>query len=762
MAHPYDASFSYSQYHEALQAPPQPPPITGNMSMYRKPRKATKQRKRNALPGPAGVWFLTQNSKKHHNSNSNNSSNNNNNNDEEEEDYASPHMYQQQESDGPKAPTVMAVSSHPAWTAMQCDLNWLTPDVPLSVSMASRYHRLRPNIPSDYLLLPQILNDSGMWKLPAHQKLVVLVHSVACHHDDIWTVELHDDTGASIKAWIAPGFVQSEKQHNSEHHHEEQRYIRPGYAWCIEGASLMLQNGILPGEDYEEESNATKRMLLVRQDHITRVWHPSSQDDISAQTFNAWLQEKATKHGPASIDAALNIRKLHNPNDEGCTQEREALKRLGSHHDNDNDEEEEEEEDEMDRFHKNQTHRSGLLPVREDEEAGEIGGPKIMSLHAIDIQPSQLAQTKLASADNCEKGSDRRTQIQPTTATPVHRAKPLLKTTQHKQHVRPNPVTDPRNATNHRIGGLPDQDHVGRQEARPRRVSMTEDPQPLMECSPFSPELRAISGKENALCQSERHHQFPSSHPASTSHSQISTMAQLTPNRASQGLEQISANGQEEQTLRGLSLFAAKASDKQKSRTYLPEFAAKSAKPRARESHTDLSQFSANAGKPSAPGPVVCTQTSLTHSTHQDSSSINGPGGTQVQSQLSQSVLPQKRAKEPNSSKKKVPRYGKSPPKPSAAKLWSSMAVLEDGTGLLDLSSSEEETDEVAKQQPSVVKKPEPTPQPKTWDDQSHSPNFTKAVVNAAACNGRENGTSLLQAVCKPGIEWIGLSDEEE
>jgi hypothetical protein len=203
MAHPYDASFSYSQYHDSLQARPQPPPIV-NGNTNRKPRKATKQRKRNALPGPAGVWFLTQNSKKHHNSNGSSSSNNNH--DEEEEDDASPLMYQQQEEDGPKAPTVMAVSSHPAWTAMQCDLNWLTPDVPLSASMACRYHLLRPHIPSNYLLLPQILNDSGMWKLPAHQKLVVLVHSVACHHDDIWTVGIH-----SPHRNVPPGTISTER-----------------------------------------------------------------------------------------------------------------------------------------------------------------------------------------------------------------------------------------------------------------------------------------------------------------------------------------------------------------------------------------------------------------------------------------------------------------------------------------------------------------------------------------------------------------------
>ena len=35
-------------------------------------------------------------------------------------------------------------------------------------------------------LLPEILNDVCMWKLP--KKLIVLVHSVACHHDDIWYV----------------------------------------------------------------------------------------------------------------------------------------------------------------------------------------------------------------------------------------------------------------------------------------------------------------------------------------------------------------------------------------------------------------------------------------------------------------------------------------------------------------------------------------------------------------------------------------------
>lgn len=50
-----------------------------------------------------------------------------------------------------------------------------------------RYKQLRPHMPPEFLLLPELQNPkSTSWRFKPEQKLVVLVRSVACHHEDIW------------------------------------------------------------------------------------------------------------------------------------------------------------------------------------------------------------------------------------------------------------------------------------------------------------------------------------------------------------------------------------------------------------------------------------------------------------------------------------------------------------------------------------------------------------------------------------------------
>ena len=597
-----------------------------------------------------------------------------------------------------------------------------------------------------------------MWKLPANHNLVVLVHSVACHHEDIWTAELHDDTGASIKAWIAPGFVQSEKQLNSDH----QRYIRPGFVWCLQGVSLMLQHGTLPGEHTEENEQAhvNKRMLLVRQEHIIRVWNHDSQDDITAEDFNAWLQQKSTLHGATSMEAARTLRMLHKHADKvfpsSTTRDDASRRRLGRCDDDDDEQEnEEEEEDHVGYIHATTIHESGLIPVRQAEDEGDIGGPRIMSLHAATVQPSHLAQTKqsqnpvlsfIAQTNSCDRESDRDEVV-------------MQNALMRLQSARPNPVTDPRDAPYPCLRG----DYHPRsfvdptsQQSRVRRVSMTPNPQLLMKNT--QTDLRPIQGKEHDVFENHSHHQQGSTTPGAF---QTSTLARMTPNVESQCLEQFSAaNRKETQTNGRMSSFAktvATASHKYKSQRALPEVDLTSGKPGRQKNHTDLSQFSTNTEKPSTSLVQVTAPTTFAPLPNQDSFSISTI--ERPQSQFSPPVLPRKRSKQPNSAKDKVPRYSPSPPKPTTATLWSSIAALQDTTGLLDLSSSDEEDgcEGTAKQQSSMVEKEKVMPQPTTRDDQSESSNRSK--IHATSDCGQEIGSSLFG---NPGIDWIGLSDEDE
>ena len=212
MTHPYqhpDASFSYSQQQQHnirqplhVQQLPQPSgPIPSTTATTPKPpRKAKRCRKKHPPVGPAGIWFLSRskNAGKIHNRNHNPnaSSAHNNHPFDGTESPSSSHddpdlsLSPTSHSTSLTSSSSSSVGANPAWTAMQCTLQWFTPDLPLSLNLTSvqRYRRLRPHVPPHYTLLPEIAQQNTSWKLPAGQKLVVLVVSVSCHHDDIWYV----------------------------------------------------------------------------------------------------------------------------------------------------------------------------------------------------------------------------------------------------------------------------------------------------------------------------------------------------------------------------------------------------------------------------------------------------------------------------------------------------------------------------------------------------------------------------------------------
>ncbi|CAB9498306.1 expressed unknown protein [Seminavis robusta] len=844
----FDASFSYSQYHSGNPQPLGPPPSSHNPqlpppnnnpsdpSIIQKPRKAPKRRKRHPPPGPAGAWFQ-----------SNNNSNNNKTNKPhqaqtiEEEDDAAPlqHRPSNEEEEESSKSRAVAVATYPAWTAMQCDCQWMVPDVTTSMVMATRYHCQRPHMDSDYVLLPQILCDAALWKLPEGKKLIVLVQSVACHHDDIWTVELQDDTGASIRAWIAPGFAQSEKRHGADHLvvSAQQRYIRPGYVWCIQDASLMLQDGLLPGE---EEHNNNNRMLLIRQEHVTKVWTPQClRNTIDQDTYKAWIERRKARHGTHKL-LALENRKLnevpdnhndlHNKN-QYANNNNDSNNHHGMSQDDEmeelHDDEEDEEDDHFDRFY-NGDHRYQRL-ADDDDEMGELGGPRITSLHPHSLsfrQPSrpfmlsqQQQQQPLKSTNTTynepqpsgplpSNNSDKMlqddddpnailwksimdgptqsqslqvsqrvendlavTSTMSTAATPATRQ-------QSTQPLGGNLVTDPRNPQR--------QPNTSRKSKsnknRSRRVTMS---QPLVLQPSMSQDTREFndaSGKENNNAQE------PLLQLAQPGLSQFAAFGvQPTPSQQHPAYHEKTwddgsnagsmASGQK--CYGELSQFAATPVTANQSEDGLSQFAATNAPKTFRQpQQSGPSQVAADRNAPVSnkagkknPGTDLSQFTAKRASQSQASNTDQDVANECLSSQGG--VLPQKRQKKKSkTSKKKSPRYyDKSPPKPSAAKLWTTTSVLQDATGLLDLSSSDEEGDKPQKQsslgsQPSATTKPLPAScQLKAVANKAKPNNEmsrTELATGGGVGVGPGMGSSLFQELSKPGIDWIGLSDEED
>ncbi|KAL7570188.1 hypothetical protein ACA910_020023 [Epithemia clementina (nom. ined.)] len=254
---------------------------------------------------------------------------------------------------------------------MQCEMQWHTPHISGRTThdnddddcdndddddnVQYRYKRLRPHVPSTFLLIPDVtprLERERRWKFSTpHENLMVLVEHVSTHHWLLWTVLLKDETGATVRAWIDPELVQEEQQHylssssssssssnnnihgtnygndNNAHErttgkHKHQKVLQEGYVWHLTNCSVMLR-----GEDYEGGSGhdlddaaaaATttseplgqdrttqgtntscrssnrypERMLLVGKHNIRAVWTPEQAKEIDDAQFTAWLEKR--------------------------------------------------------------------------------------------------------------------------------------------------------------------------------------------------------------------------------------------------------------------------------------------------------------------------------------------------------------------------------------------------------------------------------------------------------------------------------------
>lgn len=150
---------------------------------------------------------------------------------------------------------------------------------------------------------------------PQELSLLVLVESVESSiHHNIWTVELRDETGASIRAWMEPKFIQTQQSQQEP----SSSWVRPGVAWQLrQGVSMIV--AVTPGTGSGSGGNGStearqerlERVLLISGRHIVRAWTPEQQrggneeeDSPRAQRqFLDWMERRKSISGGVASPA---------------------------------------------------------------------------------------------------------------------------------------------------------------------------------------------------------------------------------------------------------------------------------------------------------------------------------------------------------------------------------------------------------------------------------------------------------------------------
>jgi hypothetical protein len=253
---------------------PQPPliyPLSTLPSHPNMMKKASGHRKRHLPPGPSGVWFQTHQqltSTKTTETGTSSSS------------IPKRSQLRKDNSDTEKPP-LEDVSFSPAWTCMQQSLNICTPCIPSWKTAQERYQLLRKYVSAEYVLFHEILNGDYDFSIPEPHRLLVMVHSVESHHT-IWTVDLQDESGVIVRAWMEPKYIQQQLQQQGA------STIRPGVVWMLKGVSIMAAQN--------EQEERLERMLLISEKNVERIWTPEQakqQDSPRAQReFLNWMEKR--------------------------------------------------------------------------------------------------------------------------------------------------------------------------------------------------------------------------------------------------------------------------------------------------------------------------------------------------------------------------------------------------------------------------------------------------------------------------------------
>ena len=295
--------------------------------------KKPKHRVRHVPPGPCGVWFqATQAKKKQRRKEGSDrrqsldSVAETPNVQQQLNDYYTQNANGSPDKDKDDNDTTDTPS---AWQAMQNETGVTTPYNPTPWDTVTttqdyserRYEVVRSNLPNHYVTLWEILRGDHDMKLLPEQRLRVLVHAVEMsNHHNIWTVDLRDDTGASMKAWMEPGFIQEQLQ-NSSAVDDEMSLVRPGLVWMLKDCSMIIMpsssssTAFVTGSESRSSSNNSniseerlERMLLISKQHIEKNWYPAAKkknNGNGAPTMEESQQSQSS--GNNDNPAAINL-----------------------------------------------------------------------------------------------------------------------------------------------------------------------------------------------------------------------------------------------------------------------------------------------------------------------------------------------------------------------------------------------------------------------------------------------------------------------
>jgi hypothetical protein len=270
--------------------------------------KKPKHRVRHVPPGPCGIWFQAIQAKKKQQRNkirdkssidgekrstfsgvavaSNGPTGQSGDEHNSEYEMSQQNPYTQDHDGRSPAKISHKLEDTPsAWQEMQNDTNVTTPYNPTPwttvIDPEERYQVVRNNLPEHYVTLWEILRGDCDMKLAPHQRLRVLVYAVEMsHHHNIWTVDLRDDTGASMRAWMEPRFIQEQLQNNMMDENE-MSMIRPGLVWMLRDVSMMIVHSALTGSSSTSSKiseERIERMLLISGENVEKIWYPTEKE----------------------------------------------------------------------------------------------------------------------------------------------------------------------------------------------------------------------------------------------------------------------------------------------------------------------------------------------------------------------------------------------------------------------------------------------------------------------------------------------------
>ena len=200
----------------------------------------------------------------------------------------------------------LANFSSPAWIAMQCDCRWVTPSLAShSLSIEERYEQLRPHVPSQFTMIPELIgnfhskkspsaltnnNNRDPWFCEHAMVLVSNIHGSTTANG--WTVTLTDETGATLTAWIQPDSIRRQLQRPTSGDSSTATAATTTKAWLRTGCVWWLQNTTLLLSPDCPETGRLSFLLLVGEANVKQVWTPSDGESLSDERYIQWIEQR--------------------------------------------------------------------------------------------------------------------------------------------------------------------------------------------------------------------------------------------------------------------------------------------------------------------------------------------------------------------------------------------------------------------------------------------------------------------------------------